>query len=692
MMNKRLIAAMVGCALSLGCLEAKQQWFDEGDLTLTGAYYYPEHWNESQWERDLKRMHELGFEFTHFGEFAWAQIEPQEGVFDFAWLDRAVALAAKYDLKVVMCTSTATPPVWLSRKYPEILVKEEDGTVLDHGARQHASFSSPLYRRLAARMIEALARHYGGDKRIVGWQLDNEPNVQYDYNTAAEQGFRDFLRQKYGDIARLNGAWGTSFWSEVYSSFDEITLPKTRQQFMNPHQILDYRRYAAKQTNDFMDEQCRLIKKYAKGQWVTTNYIPDYDRGIIGGSKSLDFVSYTRYMVYGDNEGIGRRGYRVGNPLRIALANDFFRPVSGTYGVMELQPGQVNWGGVNPQPLPGAVRLWLWSVFAGGSDFICTYRYRQPLFGMEQYHYGIVGTDGTTLTPGGREYGQFMGEIRALRKEAGPLNDKPADYLGRRTAILWNPENYWSMDRQKQNKEWNTFRHLDHYYRALKAFGAPVDVIGEDKPLDGYPVVIAPAYELADSALIARWRSYVEQGGNLVLTCRTAIKDRCARFPERPFGSAIEPLTGDKIDFYDLLLPGSPGLVGMDGADHEWTAWADVLTPGDGCEVWATYKDEFYAGKAAVTFRRLGKGTVTYVGVSTDDGRLERRVLDKLYARLGIGVMNLPYGVTLEYRNGFGIVLNYSDRPYRFPLPEGSRVLIGSEELPTAGVLVFKVR
>ena len=692
MMNKRLIAAMVGCTLSLGCLEARQQWFDEGDLTLTGAYYYPEHWNESQWERDLKRMHELGFEFTHFGEFAWAQIEPQEGVFDFAWLDRAVALAAKYDLKVVMCTSTATPPVWLSRKYPEILVKEEDGTVLDHGARQHASFSSPLYRRLAARMIEALARHYGGDKRIVGWQLDNEPNVQYDYNTAAEQGFRDFLRQKYGDIARLNSAWGTSFWSEVYSSFDEITLPKTRQQFMNPHQILDYRRYAAKQTNDFMDEQCRLIKKYAKGQWVTTNYIPDYDRGIIGGSKSLDFVSYTRYMVYGDNEGIGRRGYRVGNPLRIALANDFFRPVSGTYGVMELQPGQVNWGEVNPQPLPGAVRLWLWSVFAGGSDFICTYRYRQPLFGMEQYHYGIVGTDGTTLTPGGREYEQFMGEIRALRKEAGPLNDKPADYLSRRTAILWNPENYWSMDRQKQNKEWNTFRHLDHYYRALKAFGAPVDVIGEDKPLDGYPVVIAPAYELADSALISRWRSYVEQGGNLVLTCRTAIKDRCGRFPERPFGSAIEPLTGARIDFYDLLLPGSPGLVGMDGADHGWTAWADVLTPGDGCEVWATHRGEFYAGKAAVTFRRMGRGSVTYVGVSTGDGRLERRVLDKLYARLGIGVMNLPYGVTLEYRNGFGIVLNYSDRPYRFPLPEGSRVLIGSEELPTAGVLVFKVR
>lgn len=95
---------------------------------------------------------------------------------------------------------------------------------------------------------------------------------------------------------------------------------------MNHHQILDYRRFAASQTNDFLNEQCLLIKKYAKNQWVTTNYIPNYEEGHIGGSPALDFQSYTRYMVYGDNEGIGRRGYRVGNPLRIAFANDFSDP------------------------------------------------------------------------------------------------------------------------------------------------------------------------------------------------------------------------------------------------------------------------------------------------------------------------------------------------------------------------------
>lgn len=684
----------LGIVLSL-CLLAgtsvQASWFKEKDLIQTGVYYYPEHWDESQWERDFERMHELGFEFTHFAEFAWAQLEPEEGRFDFAWLDKAIGLAAKYDLKVVLCTSTATPPVWLSRKYPEILLRQENGIVLDHGARQHASFASPVYRKLAFRMIEQLARRYGHDARVVGWQLDNEPAVQFDYNPAAEEGFRTYLRNKYQSITQLNQAWGTAFWSQVYASFDEITLPKTAQVFMNHHQILDYRRFAASQTNDFLNEQCLLIKKYAKNQWVTTNYIPNYEEGHIGGSPDLDFVSYTRYMVYGDNEGIGRRGYRVGNPLRIAWANDFFRPVKGVYGVMELQPGQVNWGGINPQPLPGAVRLWLWSVFAGGSDFVCTYRYRQPLYGTEQYHYGIVGTDGVTVTPGGREYEQFIQEIKMLRQSVQPRDKQPKEYVARKTAILFNHENSWSIDRQKQTYLWNTLGHIDKYYRTLKSFGAPVDFITEEADLSDYPVVIVPAYQMADSMLVDKWKSYVENGGNLVVTCRTAQKDRCGRLPEAPFGSVLTPLTGNEIEFYDLLLPSDPGILQMDGKEYTWNSWGEIIKPAADAQVWCTYSREFYEGKAAVTFKKLGKGTVTYVGVDSKDGQLEKEVLKKLYAQLAIPCMDLPYGVTLEYRNGMGIVLNYSDRPYTFNLPEGSRILVGSAEIPTAGVLVFSI-
>ena len=691
-MKKTILAVLFSCFITGITHGQQQKWFNDNDLTLTGVYYYPEHWNEDQWERDFIKMKELGFEFTHFAEFAWAQLEPEEGKYDFDWLDRAVALADKHGLKVVMCTSTATPPVWMSRKYPEILVKQEDGIVLDHGARQHASFASPVYRELSYKMIDKLAKHYGKDSRIMGWQLDNEPAVQFDYNPAAEQAFREFLRNKYGnDISALNDAWGTAFWSEVYTDFNQITLPKTAQMFMNHHQILDYRRFAASQTNGFMDEQAKIIKKHSKDQWVITNYIPNYDEGHIGGSPELDFQCYTRYMVYGDNEGVGRRGYRVGNPLRIAMANDFFRPFQGTYGVMELQPGQVNWGSINPQPLPGAVRLWLWSVFAGGSDFVCTYRYRQPLYGTEQYHYGIVGTDGITVTPGGYEFKQFIDEIADLRQRNIAREIKPAEYTNRQAAILFNHENSWSIERQKQNKTWDTFGHIDKYYKALKSFGAPVDFIDESKDFTAYPFLIVPAYQLADEALVQRWIDYAENGGNLILTCRTAHKDRYGRLPERPFGSMIDNLTGNEMEFYDLLLPEDPGKVVMNGNEYTWNTWGEVLIPGKESKVLATYKDEFYEGKPAITTRRLGKGTVTYVGVDTHDGILEKDILKNVYEAQNVSLMDLPYGVTMEYRNGMGIVLNYGDKPYDFTLPKGSEVLIGETTIPTAGVLVFSI-
>lgn len=686
-----LITLLLSLFSGIRAEDGAKNWFSPKDLTLTGVYYYPEHWKKELWERDFKKMHDLGFEFTHFAEFAWAQLEPEEGRYDFSWLDEAVKLAAKYDLKVVMCTSTATPPVWLSRKYPEILIENEDGTIVDHGARQHASFASETYRRLAYRMVEELARHYGNDPRIVGWQLDNEPAVQFDFGKDAQQGFRDYLKRKYQDIKTLNEAWGTSFWSQTYSAFSEINIPRMRQGFMNHHQILDYRKYAAWQTADFLNQQCLIIKKYAKNQWVTSNYIPNYEDAHIGKSKDLDFVSYTRYMVYGDNEGIGRRGYRVGDPLRIAWANDFFRPMSGTYGVMELQPGQVNWGSINPQPMPGAVRLWLWSVFAGGSDFVCTYRFRQPLYGTEQYHYGIISTDGVSVTPGGQEYSDFIKDIKTLRKLADSDIKDPDVYASRRAAILFNPENSWSIDRQKQNRTWSTLWHIEKYYRPLKSFGAPVDFIGEDADFSKYPIMVVPAYQMADKELVDRWIAYVRGGGNLILSCRTAQKDRFGRLPEMPFGHMLTPLTGCRMEFFDLLLPHDPGTLSMNGKEYRWSTWGEILDPSADCKILATYSSEFYKGKPAVVTRKLGKGTVTYVGTDSSDGSLERDILKSVYADAEISVMDLPYGVTMEYRDGFGIVLNYMDKPYSFELPEGATALIGNTEIPSCGVLVFKV-
>jgi beta-galactosidase len=668
-----------------------ERFFPAKDLTTVGVYYYPEHWDTTQWERDIKKIADMGFEFTHFAEFAWAQLEPEEGRYDFKWIDRAVQLADKYNLRVIMCTSTATPPVWLTRKYPEILETLENGSQYDHGARQHASFSSEIYRSYSLKMVAELAQHYGKDKRIMGWQIDNEPRIFYDFGNDAHKRFRHWLKTKYKTIDALNVAWGTNFWSATYSDFDQINIPKQNQWGMNYHQRLDHARFIDQETASFLDEQAKVIRQYSTHeQWITSNYIPRYDVGYIGMSNELDFDTYTRYMVYGGDPGIGPRGYRVGDYSRIPFSNDFFRSTKGMYGVMELQPGQVNWGSINSQPLPGAVRLWLWHVFAGGSKFTCTYRFRAPLYGYEQYHYGIVSYDGITPTPGGLEFSQFIKEVELLRENYDSKTTLPEDYEKRKTAILFNADNVMAINMNKQTKEWDTYNHFNAYYKALKSVGAPVDFIRDSSNFYRYSILIAPAYQQIDNEMILKLTRYAESGGNLVLTCRTGHQNRLGHLWEAPFAQPIYDLIGAEIQSYDLPMPQSPNWVTFEATDYSWTSWGELLKPRAGTDVWATYKGDFYEGIPAIISRKIGKGSVTYIGVDSKDGKLEKAVLKRLFMQLEIPIENYPEGIMVDYRDGFGIAVSYTDTPYELQLKKGSKLLIGGTTLKTADVTVWK--
>ena len=690
---KRLLTFLLIISSSMLLAQGRKQFFNDAQLISTGVYYYPEHWDSSQWERDIKKIAEMGFEYTHYAEFAWAQLEPEEGKYDFKWLDRAVELAAKYKIKVVMCTSTATPPVWLTRKHPDILMKNENGTFMDHGSRQHASFSSNFYRQYSLKMVEQLAKHYANNKWILGWQMDNEPRAFYDYSDDAQQRFRDWLKKKYKNINALNASWGNLFWSGLYSDFSQINIPIRSQWGMNLNQILDHNRFVAEETASFIDEQASLVRKIVSpDQWIMSNYIPNFYEGYIGMSHQLDFNTYTKYMVFGTAIGIGHKGYRLGNWDVIASCNDFFRPLSPWYGVMELQPGQVNWGTIDSQPLPGAVHLWLWHVFAGGSKLACTYRFRSPLYGYEQYHYGVVSYDGVTPTPGGLEFQQFMKEIQVLRKNYNPQNQLPADYLQRKTAILYNHENTWGMEQNRQTTQWNTMEHLFKYYKPLKQFGAPVDFIKDSFDFSKYPVLIAPSYQQIDKQLIEKLTNYVRNGGNLVMTCRTGHKDREAHLWEAKFAEPIYDLIGSEIEFYDLLIPQAPDTINLDNKNYEWVSWGEILKPAQGTEVWATFRGDFYAGKPAIIHRWLGKGTVTYVGVDSKTGQLEYDVLKKLYSGLKIQIKDYPEGITVEYRDGFGIALNYTDKNYDVDIPQNAEILVGNKTLKPAGIVVWKLK
>ena len=686
-----------GILFLLACFNGNAQdssrFFPKEDLMNFGIYYYPEHWNESEWERDNKNIAEIGFQFIHIAEFSWIDMEPEEGKYNFKWLDKVIDLATKYKLKVVIGTPTSISPVWMGIKYPEIYVMNSNYQRAEHGTRGVQSLSNPVWRDFSKKIVTQMAQRYGNNPTIIGWQIDNEPEGREDYSPSSQEAFRLWLEKKYKNIEALNKAWGAAFWNQTYSNFNQVKIYNAN--FIgwwgaNPHALLDFKRYTADTQADFLDLQATLLKSMiSKKQYVTANYTAVSSGADPRRTHNLDFNSFTSYPNKG-YANIGDKGFRLGDPKELSFGMSFFKEEHKNSGIMELQPGAVNWGAINPLLEPGTLRMWLYHCFGGDLSFACSYRYRQINYSAEQYHSGIVKPDGVTLSQGGKDYQQAISEMKILRKAYNPSAKMPKEIQGRKTALLWNFDNYWSLNRQGQTTQWNTLQFFQKYLEIAKSFGAPSDILYEKDNLNDYNFVIAPAFELVDKALISKWEAYVKQGGNLVLTVRTGVKDRNGHIFTSGWGETIYPLIDAKIENFDHLPANVEGKISGFDKTYNWNNWADLLDANQKENVLATYTNQFYAGKSAVVVNKIGKGTVTYIGVDTDNGDLERDVLRKVYEQAGATTQNYPEGVYVQWRDGFWVAVNYSSTNYQLEIPVKAEILIGTATLKPAGVTVWK--
>ncbi|SHM73372.1 beta-galactosidase [Mucilaginibacter sp. OK098] len=668
------------------------RFFPEKDLITTGIYYYPEHWKESQWERDIKKISDMGYEFVHLAEFAWFKMEPEEGKFDFEWLDKVVGLCAKYKVKVFLCTPSATTPIWMRVNYAETFIMDGHYIRAENGTRGLGSIVNVKYRAFVKKIVLEMARRYGQNKNVIGWQIDNEPGAVTDYSPPSQDAFRTWLKNKYKTIDALNTAWGAAFWSQWFNNFDQVIIPNTNLVGWwgnNPHALLDFKRYSADAQAEFLDFQAGALRNYiSNNQYITTNYTAVCTGSDPGRTKKLDFAAYTAYPN-GGSDNIGELGFRLGNSKVILFASEYYKKVGGVSGVMEIQPGPVNWGSYNPLLLPGTVRMWLYHSFAAGGKLACSYRFRQILYSSEQYHAGVILTDGVTPSPGGEEYMQFMKEIKDLRKQYKAGAKMPEKLAARSTAILWNLENYWTIDRQKQTSQWDAWNYPIKFLEMAKSLGAPVDVVSETSDLSKYKVVIVPAYEMVDSATVKKWNDYVVGGGHLIVTCRTATKDRMGHFWEGALAAPISGLIGAHVQATDMLSAYGKGDIQIKSKHYNWNTWADLLAPDQNTEVLATYDNQFYMGRAAVVKHKIGKGSVTYIGANTGDSKLEKDLLRDIYADAGATTEDYPEGVYVYWRDGFYMAMNYSSTDYTVNIPGTSKILVGEKILKPAGVLVW---
>jgi beta-galactosidase len=314
-------------------------------------------------------MAKFGFDFTHMAEFAWTFLEPEEGRFEFGWLDEAIGLAAKAGLKVILCTPSLAPPAWVGEKYPETFLVNESGVRMQVGVRANSSITNPKYRELVARIVAELGKRYGQDTRVWGWQLDNEPLAVEDYSPSARVAFQQWLKKRYGTIEKMNEVWGGSFWSTRFNRFEQVLIPNQAmngEDKLSPHALLDFKRFTAEATAQFLNEQADILRKFiGTNQFITTNYTNATQSSDPRLTDHLDFPSYTLYPVSGANV-LGGNSFRIGNPYRLYEACDYFRPIKGVTGVMELQPGQVNWGQLT-HAAAGVVHMWIIHALGGAA-------------------------------------------------------------------------------------------------------------------------------------------------------------------------------------------------------------------------------------------------------------------------------------------------------------------------------------
>lgn len=659
-----------------------------------GTYYYPEQWPQDQWERDFDHIESMGLQIVHMGEFAWHSLEPRPGEFQFDWLDRCLGLAAERDLEVILCTPTAAPPSWLSHGHPETLPVDEHGTRGRFGGRRHYSPTSPIMKEAAARIVEALARRYGQHPSVIGWQIDNEySSVGFDQSDDTHQQFRDWLKQRYETIDALNKAWGNQFWNQYYTDFAQILMPPGREpRYANPHHCLDASRFWSWAFAQFNKVQADILRRHVGDRFITTNFMPyhlDVSPADMRGELSL--FSWDSYPVSGRITNPQNENYRIADPSAIGFIHNQMRSYTGRWGLMELQPGHTNWSGVPVLLYPGAIRLWIWTALAHGAEFVTTYRFRQPRFGIEMFHDGLVETDGTTPSPGGRQFVQVIDELKRIDKAKWNENaGRPVD-PDRTIGLVFDHEQLWWYATLPQAKRWNQPVWLQRWYAAAMRLGLDVRILqpGQDWPV-GMKMVIVPGMQMIDDDDIARMRGFVQGGGHLVLTCRTGLMDRSGQIFEGTWGKPILELVGGEIEAYDSLPDGVVGQVELDGKKFPWGVWGNLLYAAEETRVLAKYADQFYAGAAAVTqCRHVSGGVTTYCGVFAEDAFIDA-LMEKLSAQAGLKSMPLPARVQLIRRGPYRIVLNYQDQPYSASAPRGAKFVLGSKTVEPAGVAIWE--
>lgn len=627
-----------------------------------GVDYYPEQWPEQMWEQDADRMKECGVKVVRMAEFAWSRMEPEEGTYDFEWLDRAVSVFTDRRMRVVLCTPTCTPPLWAFEKYPEIIQTGPDGQRIAIGIRGHRCMNSPVYRTLCEKIIRQLVNRYRDNPAVIAYQIDNELEANHCRCEVCQESFQNWMRKKYRNVQEVNAAYGNSVWSGEYSSFSQVKPPMGDFiKWQNPSLTLDYNRYASESTVAYLEFQRTLIHSLDPDAWITTNSwlcenMPDfYDL-----FQNLDIVSYDNYpttVLPESQEELYSHAFHLDLMRGIKQQN---------FWIMEQLSGAVgSWMPMSSSLEPGMIKGYALQAIAHGADTVVHFRWRTAVAGAEMYWHGILDHSDVP----GRRYEEF----RELCRIVDGLQEMDGSYVKNSVALLYSSDNEYGFKLQHQAEGMYYLEQLKSLHDGFTAIGVGVDIIDEFADLSAYEIVLAPTMLITHEETEKALHEFAAQGGTILLTNRSGVKDSYNKCVMQPLPGIYRELVGARVREYnapgsylgqlkltdDVLrenykkscryYPGGEADEKLLRENAVYRQWCDILE-AETAQVFAEYGDRYYSGSAAVTRNCYGAGTVYYIGTVCD--RMFYISLAKCMAseKKIFYYDNLPLGVEVTYR------------------------------------------
>ena len=665
---------------------------------LHGADYNPDQWMEHPEiiEEDMRMMKLAGCNVMSIGIFAWATLEPEEGRYDFSFLDFIMDKLNENGIKAILATPSGARPAWMAKKYPEVLRVNEMRQRNLFGARHNHCYTSLVYRQKTAEMNRRLAERYKNHPALLMWHISNEYGGEC-HCPLCQAAFREWLREKYhNNLDELNYQWWTKFWSHTYTDWEQIESPSPIGEMKLHGLTLDWKRFVTYQTGKFIENELAPLREITPDIPVTTNFMRFFDGlDYFKLCKLIDVVSWDSYPEWHRSEGC------VEVAQMTAIMHDAHRSMKGRpFMLMESTPSLPNWHEINKLKRPGMHVLSSIQAIAHGSDTVQYFQWRKSRGSSEKFHGAVVDHCGYDNT-------RVFCEVARLGEILGKLDEVAGTYTPAETAIIFDWENWWALDSAEclelHNKRYIEAIHC--HYAPFWEQGINVDVIDSEADFSKYKLVIAPMLYMMKPGVTEKIERFVADGGTFVTTYFSGVvneNDLCY-LGGTPCGR-LKEVFGIWAEEIDTLYPEESNSVMFNGKKYTAKHFCELIHAST-AQVLGQYGSDFCQGMPAVTKNTYGKGAAYYIAFC-DDGAFTKDFYSGLAEDLKLGralKTKLPCGVTAHTRCGgeqtYLFIENYNAEPVSVELDgeeyldlmNGNRIF-NTVELDGYGVKILKLK